>query len=196
LIDRGFKAPALVVADGALGFWAALRELGEFFKDTKEQRCWVHRIANVMDCFPKRLQPQVRTMLHEMMYADTKSECDKTKKRFEALFADKYSKGTEKLDKDWARLVTFYEFPAGHWKHIRTTNVIESSFATVKLRTKVTKGAGSVNTATAMAFKLLEQAQARWRRISAPAELLNVTKKLAYEDGVLIQGQTNQEGAA
>lgn len=196
LIDRGFQAPSLVIADGALGFWAALRELGEFFKETKEQRCWVHRIANVLDCFPKRLQPQVKSLLHDMMYAETKADCEKTRLRFENLFEDKYPKATEKLSKDWERLVSFFDFPAGHWKHIRTTNVIESSFATVKLRTKVTKGAGSPRTATAMAFKLLEQAQKNWRRISAPQELANVTKKLAYEDGILIQAKTNREGAA
>lgn len=196
LIDRGLQAPSLVVADGALGFWAALRELGEFFKDTKEQRCWVHKIANVLDCFPKRLQPQAKTLLHDMMKADSKADCEKTKRRFETLFAEKYPKACEKLGKDWERLTTFFEFPASHWKHIKTTNVIESAFATVKLRTRVTKGAGSAKTATAMAFKLLEQAQKRWRRISAPEELSNVTKKLAYEDGILIQAQTNREGAA
>lgn len=196
LIDRGFKAPSLVVADGALGFWAALRELGEFFKETREQRCWVHRIANVLDCFPKRLQPQVKALLHDMMYAESKDDCEKTKKRFETLFGEKYPKAVEKLDKDWERLVTFFDFPANHWKHIRTTNVIESSFATVKLRTRATKGAGSVQMAITMAFKLLQQAEKNWRRISAPGELANVTKKLAYKDGVLIQDHTNQEGAA
>ena len=98
LVDRGFKPPMLAVADGALGFWAALRELGEFFKDTKEQRCWVHRIVNVLDCFPKRLYPQVKALLHDMMYAETKQDCEDTKKRFELLFQDKYPKATQKLN--------------------------------------------------------------------------------------------------
>lgn len=196
LIDRGFRAPSLVVADGALGFWGALRELGEFFKETKEQRCWVHRIANVLDCFPKRLQPQAKALLHDMMYAETKDDCEQTKKRFETLFEEKYPKATEKLSKDWERLVTFFDFPASHWKHIRTTNVIESSFATVKLRTRATKGAGSVPMAITMAFKLLQQAERNWRRISAPWELTNVTNKLVYQDGILLRNNTNREGAA
>ena len=131
-----------------------------------------------------------------MMYAETKQDCEDTKKRFELLFQDKYPKATQKLNTDWSRLITFFDFPAAHWKHIRTTNVIESAFATVKLRTRVTKGAGSTVTATAMAFKLLQQAQARWKRITKPEEIQNVIKKLAYKDGLLLQQNSNHQEIA
>lgn len=195
LVDRGLQAPLLAIADGALGFWAAIQEI-EVFKNTKHSRCWVHKIANVLDCFPKRLQPQAKSMLHEMMYAATQQDANQTKKRFDNLFHEKFPKATQKLGKDWDQLRTHFSFPASHWNHIRSTNVIESTFATVKLRTKVTKGAGSPGTAAAMAFKLLQQAEQHWRKINKPSEIKNLLNGLEYRDGVVITTQSTQESVA
>lgn len=195
LIDRGMSAPLLAVADGALGFWAALDEL-KAFHETRRGRCWVHKIANVLNCFPKRIQGQVKTLLHDMMYAATKSDADKTRKQFANLFHEKYPKAVEKLDKDWSALTAFFSFPASHWPSLRSTNPIESTFATVKLRTKVTKGAGSENTAAAMAFKLLLEAEKKWRRINKPEAIQELLRGVEYQDGVVLNTWRNQEGVA
>lgn len=185
LTARGFAPPKVAVGDGALGFWAALREASGFEK-VDEQRCWVHKIANVLDKLPKRMQPNAKTLLHEMMKAETLEECEKGRDQFIKLHRDKYPKAVECIEKSWSELTTYFKYPGAHWKHLRTTNPIESSFATVKLRTKVTKGAGSVKTATVMAFKLLTECQKRWRKISAPEEIKNVLAGLEYRDGVMV----------
>ena len=164
LRDRGLNEPELVTGDGALGAWAALRNV---FPGAKEQRCWVHKTANVLDALPKRLQPRAKTLLHEMTEAPTRADARKALERFRDEFDAKYPKAVAMLDKDWDALTAFYDFPAEHWRHLRTTNPIESSFATVKLRTKVTKGAGSKKAALAMAYQLLDAAQERWRRSTA-----------------------------
>jgi putative transposase len=196
LVDRGFKAPMLAIGDGALGFWAALRSTGGFEK-CEEQRCWVHKIANVLDKMPKRVQPDAKGLLHEMMKAPTESDALKARKSFENLFGDKYPKATECLVKSWTELTTFYHYPAAHWLSLRTTNPIESSFATVKLRTKVTKGAGNKETATAMAFKLLQECQKKWRKIRGEKEeIQNLLKGLEYRDGVVVLEPSHQEAAA
>lgn len=161
LIDRGLMAPMLAIGDGALGFWSALRSC-QGFEKTEEQRCWVHKIANVLDKLPKRLQSDAKSCLHEMMNAATEADSLKARQSFEKLFSEKYPKAVECLVKSWSELTTFFHYPASHWIHLRTTNPIESSFATVKLRTKVTKGAGSKETAAVMAFKLLSECQKRW----------------------------------
>lgn len=195
LIDRGFVAPKVAVGDGALGFWKALRSCGGFEK-TEEQRCWVHKIANVLDKLPKRVQPDAKTYLHEMMNAPTEADALKARQSFEKLFAEKYPKAAECLVKSWSELTTFFHYPAAHWKHLRTTNPIESSFATVKLRTKVTKGAGNRETASAMAFKLLLECQKKWRRLRGHEEIQNVLEGLAYKDGVMIPRELHHEAAA
>jgi len=141
--------------------------LRDVFPQAVEQRCWVHKIANVLDALPKRLQPRAKTMLHEMMEAPTRADARLARERLRSAFDAKYPKAVAKLDKDWTQLTAFYDFPAEHWRHLRTTNPIESSFATVKLRTRVTKGAGSKKAALAMAYKLLDAAQGRWRRFTA-----------------------------
>ena len=193
---RGFMAPLLAVGDGALGFWAALRAC-EGFEKTKEQRCWVHVIANVLDKLPKRLQPDAKTLLHEMMNADSVKETVKVKERFASIFKDKYPKAVECIEKSWDELTAFFKFPAAHWQHLRTTNPIESSFATVKLRTKVTRGAGSPKAAATMAFKLLLECEKKWRRVNKPEELKNLMLGLEYEDGIVIPTPlTHQEAAA
>jgi transposase-like protein len=177
---RGLRAPALAIGDGALGFWAAVREV---WPETREQRCWVHRIANVLDKLPTRLQPQAKRALHDMMYADTRAACEQAIDRFAQDYAAKYPKAVKSLTTDVARLLTHFEFPAAHWKHIRTTNPIESTFATVKLRTRVTKGAGSRTAGLTMAFKLLEAAQQSWRRLDAHELLPLVRAGRVFKDG-------------
>ena len=194
LTARGMTAPLVAVGDGALGFWAALRAC-DGFRETREQRCWVHKIANVLDKLPKRLQPKAKEMLHEMMRAETESSCEKERMQFEKLFSEKYPKAVDCLAKDWARLVTYFAFPASHWLHLRTTNPIESSFATVKLRTRVTKGAGSKKTAETMAFKLLLECEKTWRKINGANEIQNLLDGLEYRDGVMIPRQSHHEAA-
>ncbi len=196
LIDRGLSAPMLAIGDGALGFWAALRTC-EGFEKTEEQRCWVHKIANVLDKMPKRVQPDAKSLLHEMMKAPTEADALKARHSFEKLFGDKYPKATECLVKSWTELTTFFHYPAVHWTSLRTTNPIESSFATVKLRTKVTKGAGNKETAAAMAFKLLQECQKKWRRIRGEKqEIQNLLGGLAYRDGIVIPQLSHHEVAA
>jgi len=196
LVERGLTAPLLAIGDGALGFWAALRATGGFEK-TEEQRCWVHKIANVLDKMPKRVQPDAKSLLHEMMRAPTATDALKARESFEKLFTEKYPKATECLVKSWTELTTFFRYPAAHWTSLRTTNPIESSFATVKLRTKVTKGAGNRDTATAMAFKLLQECQKKWRKIRGEKEeIQNLFKGLEYRDGVVVPQPSHQEVAA
>jgi transposase-like protein len=183
LKGRGLGCPKLVTGDGALGAWAALRDV---FPKAREQRCWVHKTANVLDALPKRLQPRAKTLLHEMAEAPTRKDADAALARFRTEFDAKYPKATAKLDKDWAALTTFYEFPAEHWRHLRTTNPIESSFATVKLRTRVTKGAGSKQAALAMAYKLLDAAQERWRRFNGHELVTDVLDDVKFKDGIRV----------
>lgn len=195
LVDRGLTAPFLTIGDGALGFWSALREL-EGFKETKEQRCWVHKIANVLSKLPKRVQPEAKLLLHEMMKAPGRKSAEFERIRFEAIFNDKYEKAVICLNKDWEQLTTFFDFPAKHWVSLRTTNPIESSFATVKLRTKSTRGAGNAKTAATMAFKLLQECEKKWRKIRGHEEIENILAGVEYKDGVVIPSQESNREAA
>jgi len=195
LVDRGLTAPLLAIGDGALGFWAALRTC-EGFEKTREQRCWLHKIANVLDKMPKRLQPKAKELLHEIMRAETRSAAEKDRDRFHKLYSEKYPKAVECLVKNWPVLTTYFDFPAAHWLHLRTTNPIESSFATVKLRTKVTKGAGSKAMAEVMTFKLLKECEKRWRKINVPGEIQNLLRGLAYKDGVVVPDPPHHEAVA
>jgi putative transposase len=183
LRDRGLNEPKLVTGDGALGAWAALRTV---FPGAREQRCWVHKTANCLDALPKRLQPRAKSLLHEMAEAPSRVDARKALERFRGEFDAKYPKAVGKLDKDWEALTAFYSFPAEHWRHLRTTNPIESSFATVKLRTKVTKGAGSKKAALAMAYKLLDAAQERWRRINGHELVGDVLNDVKFKDGIKV----------
>lgn len=196
LTSRGFTSPKLAIGDGALGFWSALRST-QGFEKCEEQRCWVHKIANVLDKLPKRVQPDAKNLLHEMMKAPTEADALAARKSFEKLFDDKYPKASACLVKSWPELTTFFHYPASHWTSLRTTNPIESSFATVKLRTKVTKGAGSQQTAVTMAFKLLQECQKKWRRIRGETEHIeNILNGLEYKDGIVIPRSTHHEAAA
>ena len=196
LTSRGLVAPKLAIGDGALGFWAALRTVGGF-EQCEEQRCWVHKIANVLDKLPKRVQPDAKNLLHEMMKAPTEADALTVRKQFEKLFDDKYPKASNCLVKSWPELTTFFRYPAAHWISLRTTNPIESSFATVKLRTKVTKGSGNKTAATTMAFKLLQECQKKWRKIRGePVDLENILNGLEYKDGIVIARSAHHEAAA
>jgi len=135
-------------------------------------------------------------MLHDMMKADRREDADDVKKRFDKLFSEKYPKATKKLDVTWDEVNTFFDFPAAHWKHIRSTNAIESTFAGVKQRTRNTKGAGSAQMAAAMTFKLLLESQRKWRKVSAPENISWVTNKLEIKDGVLVEKNLTEQEAA
>jgi len=180
LKHRGINEPKLVIGDGALGTWAALRDV---FPAARRQACWVHAIARVLDALPKRLQPDAKKLLHEMMEAPTRADARAVLERFREQFDAKYPKAVAKLDRDWQHLTAFYDFPAEHWRHLRTSNAIESSFATVKLRTRVTRGAGSKKAALAMAYKLLVAAQERWRRFNGHELVADVLAGARFKDG-------------
>jgi transposase-like protein len=177
---RGINEPKLVVGDGALGTWAALRDV---FPGARRQACWVHAIARVLDALPKRLQPDAQKLLHEIMEAPSRADARTALERFREAFDAKYPKAMAKLDRDWQHLTAVYDFPAEHWRHLRTSNAIESSFATVKLRTRVTKGAGSKKAALAMAYKLLDAAQERWRRFNGHELVADVLAGARFKDG-------------
>ena len=177
---RGLTAPDLAIGDGNLGFWAALREV---YPETKEQRCWKHKLANVLDKLPKRLQARAKEMLREIMYAPDRGSALEEITIFSEEYGARYPKAVETLRKDQDELLTFLDFPAEHWIHLRTTNPIESTFSTVKARTKKTKGAGSRRAGLAMAFKLVLAAEKRWRRVNAPHLVALVKAGVEFPDG-------------
>ncbi len=189
LKNRGLELrPKLVTGDGSLGLWAAL---GKVFCATRQQRCWVHKTANILDKMPKSVQPQAKKMLHDIYLSPSREEALKAAKHFGNVFVAKYPKAVECLTKDLDVLLTFYDFPAEHWSHIRTTNPIESTFATVRHRTYKTKGCGSRATYLTMTFKLLQQAQGRWRRFNAPEKVAEVASGVVFRDGMKYEGPTN-----
>ena len=174
-------APQLAIGDGALGFWKAVRQV---WPEAHEQRCWVHKTANVLDKLPTSVQPKAKEMLHEIYLAPSRAEAEKSFDLFLRTYEAKYPKATECLDKDRAVLLAFYDFPAEHWMHIRTTNVIESVFATVRLRTEKTKGSGTRKACLTMVFKLMESASRRWRALNGSALLSDVSKGVVFVDGM------------
>lgn len=175
-------APKLAVGDGALGFWAALEEE---YPETREQRCWVHKTVNLLDKLPKRVQPHAKRLIQEMYLAPTQADAMQAYDRFMAEYGAKYPKVVECLAKDKEVLFTFYDFPAEHWVHLRTTNAIESTFATVRHRTRQTKGCGSRLATITMVFKLALQAQKHWRKINGYQLIDKVIKGVKFEDGLL-----------
>jgi transposase-like protein len=182
LKQRGLTIqPKLAVADGALGFWAACRKL---WPDTREQRCWVHKTANVLDKLPKRLQPQAKDKLHQIWMAPTRASAHEAFDHFIDLYEAKYPKAVACLAKDRDVLLTFYDFPAEHWIHLRTTNPIESTFATVRLRHRRTKGNGSRRACLAMVFRLCQSAEQRWRRLNSHTLIADVIAGTIFTDGV------------
>jgi transposase-like protein len=187
---RGMRAPVLAVGDGALGFWGALSEV---FPDTTHQRCWVHKMANVMNALPKSAQPAARAALCEVRDAEDREHAEKAIARFKKDYEAKWPKAVDKVTKDTDALLAFFDFPAEHWVHLKTTNPIESTFATVRLRTKVTKGPGSRAAGLAMAYKLIESAQARWRAVNAPQLVALVRAGVVFEKGVMIERSEKDE---
>jgi putative transposase len=179
---RGLKtAPKLAVGDGALGFWKALPQI---FGETRWQRCWMHKTGNVLDKLPKHIQPRAKDNLHQIWMAETKAEAEKAFDHFVESFEAKYPKATECLSKDREVLLTFYDFPAEHWCHLRTTNPIESTFATVRLRTAKTRGMLTRDTMLTMVFKLSLSAQARWRRLNRPERLGDLIEGIRFVNGI------------
>jgi transposase-like protein len=174
-------APTLAVGDGALGFWKAVRQIWPL---TREQRCWVHKTANVLDKLPRSQQPHAKEMLHAVWQAGTRQEAEKAFDLFLATYEAKYPKATECLGKDRVELLIFYDFPAEHWLHLRTTNPIESTFSTVRLRTAKTKGSGTRQACLTMVFKLMESASNHWRMLNGSMLLRDVIAGVVYVDGV------------
>ena len=185
LKNRGLEEqPKLAVGDGALGFWAALREV---FPETIEQRCWVHKTVNILDKMPKSIQGKAKTMIHEMYMSPTKAKAWEAYNSFFLTFDSKYPKACECLSKDKDVLFSFYDFPAEHWQHIRTTNPIESTFATVRLRTKSTKGCGSRMATLTMVYKLAIEAEKRWRKLKGYQWITEIFKGTKFQDGELVK---------
>jgi transposase-like protein len=181
---RGMKPPVVAVGDGALGFWAAVHQV---WPETREQRCWVHRLRNVLDKLPKRLQAKAKEALHEILKAATRHDAEQGIAAFVTEYGAKYPKAADSLTRDQEELLTYFDFPAEHWKSLRTTNVIESPFATVRLRQRVTKGNGSRIKGLTMAYKLLDMAEHRWRRLDGAALLPLVRAGAVFKDGELIE---------
>jgi transposase-like protein len=175
--------PKLAIGDGALGFWKALKQV---YPQTREQRCWVHKTANVLDKLPKRLQAEAKCKLHEIWMADKREHANQAFDLFARTYAAKYPKAVECLTKDREVLLAFYDFPAEHWIHLRTTNPIESTFATVRLRTKRTKGSGSRLACLTMVYKLLQSAAKRWRLLNGTQVLVEVLRGIVFIDGIMV----------
>jgi transposase-like protein len=183
LKQRGLAlAPKLAVGDGALGFWAALRKV---FGETREQRCWLHKTANVLNNMPKSVQPRAKADIHEIWMAETRADAGKAFDAFLDKYRAKYPAACECLAKDRDVLLAFYDFPAEHWKHLRTTNPIESTFATIRLRHRRTKGSGSRHASLAMMFKLAQAAQKHWRRLNGHQHITHLLEGKTFIDGIM-----------
>lgn len=182
LKHRGLsEAPALAIGDGALGFWTALRKV---FPTTRQQRCWVHKTANILNKLPKSVQPRAKSSLHEIWQAETRHQAHAAFDAFLEAYEAKYPKAVDCLEKDREELLAFYDFPAEHWIHLRTTNPIESTFSTVKLRTRKTKGAGSRLACLAMVFKLTQSAEKKWRALNGAKLVPDVIQGVRFIDGL------------
>jgi transposase-like protein len=192
---RGTRAPVLAVGDGALGFWGGLREV---FPEAKEGRCWFHKTANVLAALPKSAHPGAKKALAAIWGAEDKEHARAAVKAFEAAYGVKFPKAVAKITDDAEELLAFYDYPAEHWVHLRTTNPIESTFATVRHRTKVTKCPGSRAAGLAMAFKLIESAQDRWHAVNAPHLVALVRAGATFTGGRLVErpaGEAQPEAA-
>jgi transposase-like protein len=191
--ENGLKLdPELATGDGALGFWQALHEV---WPKTKQQRCWVHKAANVLNKLPPSLQGKAKQDLHAIYEAENRQAAEEAFDRFLVKYGTKYDKAAACLAKDRDVLLTFYDFPAEHWKHVRTTNPIESTFATVRLRTDKTKGCLSRQTALAMVYKLAKSAERSWRRLDGSERLAQVIQGVRFRDGEPVQAAEEQAAA-
>ena len=175
------RPPKLAIGDGALGFWAALEEQ---WPSCRAQRCWVHKTANVLDKLPKKLQPDAKSLIHEIYMAPTRAQAEKAFTDFGKIYADKYPKAAACLEKDHEQLLSFYDFPAAHWIHLRTTNAIESSFAMVRHRSRQTKGCGSREATLALVYKLGRECERKWRRLNSHELIDKVIRGVVFNDGL------------
>jgi transposase-like protein len=182
LKQRGLKEPPkLAIGDGSLGFWSALEEQ---WPSCRQQRCWVHKTANVLDKLPKKLQPGAKRLLTEIYMASTRADAEKSFSDFGKTYADKYPKAAACLEKDREQLLSFYDFPAPHWVHLRTTNAIESSFAMVRHRSRQTKGCGSRQATLALVYKLGRECEQKWRRLNSHELIDKVIRGVLFNDGL------------
>ena len=193
LRDRGLSAPQLLVADGAAGAWAAAAAV---WPEAREQRCWNHKIVNVLDHFPKKLQAVARAQLCAIPYAAPRAEAARLRDRFAKAYRRTHPRAVETLERDWDRMVAFYDFPAEHWRHLRTTNVVESPFAAVRLRTNAAKRFKKTANATALIWRLLRVAETRFRKLNAPHLAQEVYRGVVFADGVKVTPTTRQRVAA
>ena len=183
LKSRGLEMPPeLAVGDGALGFWAALRKV---FPKTREQRCWVHKTANILNDVPRSVQSRMKNVIHSIWEAETKEEAEKAMTKFKDAYSAKYPKAWERIEKDSDVLLSFYDFPAEHWRHLRTTNPIESAFATIRLRHRRTKGSGTRRACLAMMFKLGTHAEKRWRRLNGHKQIISLLEGKKFTNGIM-----------
>lgn len=191
--ERGMRAPILAVGDGALGFWGAMREA---FPQTRHQRDWVHKAANVLDALPKSVHERAKKAIKEMTEAENKAQAKEAVKEFVKEFGVKWPKAVEKVTDDEEALLSYYDYPAEHWRHLRTTNPIESPFATVRARTDITKGPGSREAGIAMIYKLLEAAEGRWRRLNGYRLVPLVRARARFINGELVERSEEEKVAA
>jgi transposase-like protein len=191
LKSRGLKFPKLTVADGALGLWSAL---GEIHPQGDEQRCWNHKITNVMDDLPKREQPKAAEILKEMPYAPTLELCEKKRDEFVTRYRKTEPKAVATLMRDWERMISFYSYPEAHWVHLRTSNIVESPFSAIRLRTDASRRYKRVEGAKAMIWKLLTVAEKRWRRLRSPELMPLVARGMKFKNGVIVKEKENKEG--
>jgi len=193
LRDRGLEAPKVLVADGNLGVWGAVAQV---WPQTAEQRCWNHKIVNVLDKLPKRVQPQARALLREIPYAPSRAEAEQRRDAFVRRYRDRYADAVNCLMADWERMASFYAFPEEHWKHLRTTNVVESPFAAIRLRTNAAKRFKKATSATALIWKTLMLAEKRFRKLNAPGLMNRVYQGEKFEDGKPITCRHHMKVAA
>ena len=191
--DRGFKPPRLAVGDGALGFWKAVRKV---FAQTRSQRCWVHKTANILNKLPKHSQAKAKQYIHDIWMAETRENAEKAFNLFIKTYELKYPKATQCLEKDREELLAFYDFPADHWPHIRTTNPIESTFSTIRLRTKKTRACVSRTTTLTMVYKLGLSAEKGWRKLRGFRRLADLINGVKFIDGVDEETFERQRNAA
>jgi transposase-like protein len=193
LFARGLKPWKVTVADGHLGIWSAL---GELCPEGQEQRCWNHRLANVIDQLPQKEWPAAKTLLRKIPYADSRAECEQLRDEFAARYRKPYSKAVETLGRDWERMVTFYRFPKDHWIHLRTTNVVESPFSAVRLRTDAARRYKKVANAEALIWKILMIAEKKFRRLNSPELLEQVYNGQLFENGIEVEQMSRKRRAA
>jgi transposase-like protein len=186
---RGLKLPACLVADGHLGIWGALAEQSPV---SAEQRCWNHKIVNVLDHFAKKDQSEAAAALKKMMYAPSRQACERQRRAFALRYRKTHPKAGATLERDWGRMVTYYDFPKAHWIHLRTTNIVESPFSSVRLRTEASRRFKKVECAEAMVWKLLTVAEKSWRKLNAPNLLKAVYAGSRFKDGVAVKRRAEE----